>query len=138
VDHVVEPLRRDRAALDRLLEPREVAQVRGADVRALLEGLVARAGVEVGRNPAPEAPVVLQDVDEQVPVRAGVLAVHALECAHDGARVCVPHDDLPLASVQLPKGALADYLVDEVTGRLLVVADVVLRQRIRRAGAGRP
>ena len=100
---------------------------RGAVLHA--EGVVVGAA-PVGDDGALEAPVLPQDVLEQMGVLVGIGAVDEVVGGHDGLRLCLFDHDLKAGEVDLPQGALVHDGVAGHPAQLLTVHREVL-------GAGR-
>src|SRR5207248_4822615 len=74
--------------------------------------VVSRAVVR--EDVAPEPPVALEDLLEQVVVLAGIEAVDEVVGAHDGADVRLLDGRLEVRQVDLTEGPLLDVVVDDV------------------------
>ena len=93
------------------------------------EGVVIGAA-PVGDDSPVEAPVLPQNVLQQVGILVGVGAVDEVVGGHDGLGLCLFHHDLEAGQIQLPQGALIEHRVAGHAAQLLTVDRKVL-------GAGR-
>ena len=80
----------------------------------------------VGHHDAFKAPVLTQDLRQQVVVAHRELAVHLIIGGHDGPGVALADGNLEATEVELTGGTLRDALVDTGTIRLLRVDGEVL------------
>ena len=117
------------AVFDCLFERRvEVVVVAGhLLIEAVQRGLDRAVGrAPVGDDPALEAPVLLQDLVEQVVVLAGVVAVDEVVGAHHRRGLGDADGDLEGEQVGLAHGTLVEQNVDDGASGLLIVERVVL------------
>ena len=84
------------------------------------EGVVIGAA-PVGDDGPVEAPVLPQNVLQQVGILVGVGAVDEVVGGHDGLGLCLFHHDLEAGQIQLPQGALIEHRVAGHAAQLLTV-----------------
>lgn len=84
------------------------------------EGVVIGAA-PVGDDSPVEAPVLPQNVLQQVGILVGVGAVDEVVGGHDGLGLCLFHHDLETGQIQLPQGALIEHRVAGHAAQLLTV-----------------
>ena len=93
----------------------------GGDARGVVVG-----AAPVGDDGAVKAPLVAEDVLEQMLVLVGIDAVHEVVGAHDGHRVGLASDDLKPGEVDLAQRALVEDGVGRLAAHLLAVYGKVL------------
>ncbi len=127
-DRVVDEPDRDDPFLDRGAELAAVdCRHRHLEIQARpdrLDAILPRLE-PVGDDETLEAPLVLQDLPQEVAVLGAVVPVHPVVRAHDRGDSRI-HDALEGRKVDLPEGALADPDVDRVACLLDGVEGVVL------------
>ena len=74
-----------------------------------------------------KAPILLQDIREQILVFAGIVAVDRVVGAHDRAGLPDAIADFECQQVRLAHGSLIDDCVGQIAARFLVVDGVVLQ-----------
>ena len=89
-------------------------------------GGLAVAAAPVGDHKAVKAPLVPEDLGEQVGVLVGVGAVHFVVGGHDGLGVALLDGDLKVGEVELPQGPLVHHAVAGHAQQFLGVGGKVL------------